>query len=104
MSKTKLHATLMKSQIMGDLRYDESTSTGLTFGLTGGWSVDGVDASAIAAGTVLLTASSTNNVYADGTTLGTTTGTLPTTAIWLYEVVTDGSGPTAITDRRGTFG
>jgi hypothetical protein len=104
MSRTRPQSNLFDSQIIGDLRYDESTSTGLTFGLTGGWRVNGVVATAISAGTVALTPSTTNNVYADGTTLGTTTGALPTTAIWLYEVVTDGTGPTTITDRRGTFG
>ena len=83
---------------------NEVCDEGLTFGLTGGWSVSGVDATAIPAGTVTLTSSVTNNVYADGITFGTTTGALPTTAFWLYEVITDGSGPTTITDRRGTFG
>jgi hypothetical protein len=94
----------MKSQLHGDLRYDESTSTGLTFGLTGGWFVEGLTATEITAGTVVLTASTTNNVYADGATIGTTTGAIPSTAVWLYTVVTDGSGPTTITDRRGTLG
>lgn len=79
----------------------KATTTGLTFGYFGGQMlVDGV-LTTIAAGTVALTAASTNYVEAtragvvSKNTTGFTAGQIP-----LYEITTDGAAITATLDRR----
>lgn len=75
-----------------------SACAGLTWGFYGGY----FGTHAIANGTVTLAASSTVNVYADKTTgaVSTTTGTIPSGDIPLYQVVTGTTTVTSYTDQR----
>lgn len=81
---------------------DTSTTTGLTFGYFGGLINHGGVSAIIADGTTLLTASSTNYVYAlDSTGWTIQSGlSVPVGAILLYTVTTDLSTITGITDER----
>lgn len=85
--------------------YDPNTTTGLTFGYSSGDFFFG-GMNNIPAGTVVLSASSTNLVYIDFASgiqiSATTTGNLPSRAasVLLYVVETDASGITSIGDYR----
>lgn len=79
-----------------------SACSGLTWGYYGGY----FGTNAIANGTLTLTASATNNVYADGTTgaVSVTTGAFPTGAVRLYQIVTGTTTVTSYTDMRSGGG
>lgn len=79
-----------------------STTTGLTWGYYGGTYMVGATANAVANGTLTLTASTTNYVYADnvtGAVSANTTG-FPAGKIPLYSIVTGTSTVTSYTDYR----
>ena len=93
-----LHAAASPALLLG---YNQSTTTGLTWGyLEGNMLVDGV-LTFIAAGTLALTASATNYIEAtragvvSANTTGFTAGRIP-----LYEAVTGAAAITSYTDRR----
>jgi hypothetical protein len=79
-----------------------STTTGLTWGFYGGYlSVSGTP-TAIANGTIALTASTTNYIEAHATTgaVAKTTGAFTSGKIPLYVIVTGTATVTSYTDRR----
>ncbi|MDN7456605.1 hypothetical protein [Burkholderia cenocepacia] len=79
-----------------------SSTAGLTWGYYGGNYQVGTTSNAIANGTVTLTASTTNYVYADNATGAVSVNTtgVPTGKIPLYTVVTGVSGVASYTDLR----
>lgn len=79
-----------------------SACSGLTWGYYGGTYYEGGTANAIANGTVTLTASTTNYVYANATTgaVSANTSGFPGGAIPLYTVTTNATTVTAYTDDR----
>ncbi|MFT0167476.1 hypothetical protein ACLKMY_00410 [Paraburkholderia mimosarum] len=79
-----------------------SATSGLTWGYYGGTYMAGTTANAIANGTVTLTASATNYVYASATTGAVSVNTtgVPAGAIPLYSIVTGASTVTSYTDLR----
>lgn len=84
-----------------DFDQDDSTTTGLTWGYKNGMSADGTGA--IAAGTVTLTANSTNYVEFDpetGVISVNTSAFSPTDKVPIRKLVTNASGITANTDVR----
>jgi len=80
------------------------TTIGLTFGFYGGLVYNGAVLTTVADGTVALTASQTNFVertlagVVSANTVGFTAGRVP-----LYQVATDASGITSITEKRATL-
>ena len=90
------------------LAQDKTTTTGLTFGYKGGKIKNDNIIRDVPAGTLAMTASSTNYVYADPTVasnwiLKNTTG-YPQGMIPLFKVVTSGSAITDVTDDRTPLG
>lgn len=83
---------------------DFDTTTGLTFGYKAGKLRREQSIVSIVAGTIGLTASSTNQVYLDITdgaeVIATTTAAIPEPAVPLFEITTDGTGITLVTDLR----
>ena len=82
--------------------YDQTTSTGLTYGYYGGPILQGNTPAVVPAGTVTLTASATNYVQrspAGSTVIVNTTGWVPG-YIPMAEVVTNVTGITSVTDMR----
>jgi len=79
-----------------------SACSGLTWGYYGGTYMVGTTANSIANGTVTLTASATNYVYADPTTgaVAVNTTGVPTGDIPLYTIVTGTATVTSYTDKR----
>lgn len=79
-----------------------SACSGLTWGYYGGTYYAAGTANAIADGTVTLTASTTNYVYADATTGAVSVNTtgFPTGAVPLYSIVTGATTVTSYTDER----
>jgi hypothetical protein len=85
-----------------------TTSTGLTWGYYGGAFWNGAALTTVADGTVALTASATNYVYATSAGVVTVTTSAPTGwpstlasgAIPLYQLSVNSAGPTAWTDYR----
>ena len=79
-----------------------STTAGLTWGYVGGSYTVGTTVNAIANGTVTLTASATNYVYANASTGAVSVNTtgFPAGAIPLYQIVTSSTGVSSYTDCR----
>jgi hypothetical protein len=79
-----------------------SATSGLTWGYYGGTYTVGTTANAIANGTLTLTASATNYIYADPTTGAVSVNTtgFPSGKVPLYTVVTGTSTVTSYTDNR----
>ncbi len=87
----------------GNFSVNADTTIGLTFGFRAGVIVDGKTRTALAAGTLALTASVTNWICIQGTALVVNNGAAPSRGALLYKIVTDGSGITVITDLRGSI-
>lgn len=85
----------------GNFAVDQTTTTGLTFGLRAGVIVGGNTRTAVVAGTVALTDDSTNWVHISGTVIAVNSGANPTLGAVLYKVVTASGVITTITDLRG---
>lgn len=79
-----------------------STTAGLTWGYFGGTYYTSSGANAVANGTVTLTASATNYVYASATTgaVAVNTAGFPAGSIPLYQIVTGASAVNSYTDER----
>ena len=79
-----------------------SACSGLTWGYYGGTYYEGGTANAVANGTVVLTASTTNYAYADATTGAVSVNTtgFPLGSIPLYSIVTGTTTVTSYTDER----
>ncbi|ARK50031.1 hypothetical protein [Burkholderia pseudomallei] len=79
-----------------------SMTSGLTWGYYGGTYMVGTTANAITNGTVTLTASTTNYVYASATTGAVSVNTtgFPAGSIPLYQIVTSSTGISSYTDCR----
>jgi len=84
----------------GQHSVDADTTTGLTFGLTGGLIREDAAVATVAAGTVTLTDNTTNYVKAFAGAYGT--GTTPDQGL-LYKVTTSGGAITAIVDCRMSY-
>lgn len=87
-----------------DFAQDTGTTTGLTYGYKAGRIRDGTTITNVAAGTIAMTASTTNYVEVSGAgtvstnTTGFTAGRYP-----MATVTTDGSSITGVTDKRGVI-
>ena len=88
-------------QKLQDFSHDPATTSGLTFGYQGGRVRNDNGITDVAAGTIALTASTTNYVELTPAGVVTVNATAFTSGrIPLYTAVTDGSGITTLTDRR----
>lgn len=85
-----------------DFANDTGTTTGLTYGYQAGIIRSGVTVTSVVAGTVALTASVTNYIEVDGSGTVSVNSTSFTAGRYpMATAVTNGSGITALTDKRG---
>jgi hypothetical protein len=87
----------------GSFSVNPVTTTGLTFGYTGGIIVAFDVRTVVVAGTVSLTDDATNWVYENGSTVSANSGASPTLSSILYKVTTASGVITAIVDYRGAL-
>lgn len=85
----------------GNFAVDQTTTTGLTFGLRAGVIVQGTGRTAVVAGTLTLTDNATNWVCIGGTAVVVNSGATPNKGSILYKVITVSGVITTITDLRG---
>lgn len=90
------------TQSITDFDNDAGTTTGLTYGYQAGVIRSGVTVTSVNAGTIALTASVTNYIEVDGSGTVSKNSTAFTAGRFpMATAVTDGSGITALTDKRG---
>lgn len=86
----------------GQFNMDADTTTGLTFGFTGGVFINADIREVVVAGTVTLV-NGTNWIQFLGSEVSATVGDNPIRGTVLYKVVAAGGEITAITDLRGAI-
>lgn len=100
--------TFLNDGMLGYIDYDPDTTTGLTFGYTAGVMREGSEISIVSAGTIVMTASTTNYVFLQRTSNNVwsvsknTAGfaSAPSNSIPLFTIVAGVSSLSTITDQR----
>lgn len=95
-------ASAPDTQSITDFDNDTGTTTGLTYGYMAGVIRSGTTVTAVTAGTIALTASVTNYIEVDGSgTVSVNSSAFTSGRYPMATAVTDGSGITNLTDKRG---